>query len=144
MARRAIIIHSIEHAQAALAVAARLTQPVTLYSAQGAAAYAGAGWFRSLAAAARSDYPMADCEIVLDCGSHAGLTLAALRAGCPAIAFRGTQAQRRKIAAIAAAQGARLDDGAPDDALDLNRCPDPEAAVAAGLTRPTDSRKGRA
>lgn len=144
MARRAIIIHSIEHAQAALAVAARIDQPVTLYSAQGAAAYAGAGWFQAVAAAARGAHPTADCEIVLDCDGHAGLALAALRAGCPAIVFRGTPAQRRKIAAIAATRGARLDAGASDDALDLNRCHDPQAAVAAWLTHPAESRKDHA
>lgn len=143
MARRAIIIHSIEHARAALSVAARVGQPVTLYSAQGAAAYAGAGWFRSVAATARGDYPMADCEIVLDCGGHAGLALAALRGRCSAIVFAGTPAQRRKIAAIAAAQGARLDAGAPVDALDLNRSPDPRAAVAAWLAQPAEPRKNR-
>lgn len=139
MAKHAIIIHSIEHAQAALAVAARIDRPVTLYSAQGAAAYAGAGWFQAVAAAARRDYPTADCEIVLDCGSHAGGALAALRAGCPAIVFRGTPAQRRKIAAIAEMQGARLDAGASKDALDLNHCHDPQAAVATWFA---ESRKG--
>ena len=144
MARHAVIIHNIEHARAALAVAARLEQPITLYSAEGAAAYAGAGWFQSVVTAARTDYPMADCETVLDCGGHAGLALAALRAGCPAIAFRGVAAQRRKIAAIAAAQGARLDAGAPNAALDLNRCRDPQAVVTAWLAQPAASHKNRA
>lgn len=144
MARHAVVIHNIEHARAALAVAARLEQPITLYSAEGAAAYAGAGWFQSVVAAARNDYPTMDCETVLDCGSHAGLALAALRAGCPAIVFRGVPAQRRKIAAIAAAQGARLDAGAPNEALDLNRSRDPQAAVTAWLLRPAASHKNRA
>lgn len=103
-----------------------------LYSAEGAGAYAGAGWFQAVAAAARTDYPTAQCEAILDCGTHAGLALAALRAGCPAVVFRGPLAQRRKIAEVAAARGARLDSGTPG-ALDLGRCRDPQAAVAAWL-----------
>lgn len=132
VAADAIIIHSIDHARAALAVAARLGRPITLYSADGAVAYAGAGWFQAVVATARADYPVVECEAVLDCGPHVGLALAALRAGCPAIVFRGAAAQRRKIAEIAAVRGARVDAGVPD-ALDLGQCRDPQAAVTAWL-----------
>jgi len=135
MARHAVIIHSIDHARAALAAATRLNHPIVLYSAAGAVAYAGAGWFQAVIAAARADYPTAQCEAILDCGTHAGLALAALRAGCPAIVVRGPSAQRRKIAEVAAARGARLDAGTPD-ALDLGRCRDPQVAVAAWLGSP--------
>lgn len=142
MARHAIIIHSIDHARAALAVGAQLGHPITFYSAENAGAYAGAGWFQAVVTAARADYPAAECEAVLDCGGHAGLALAALRAGCPAIVFRGSAAQRRKIAAIAAAHGARLDAGA-QEALDLGRCRDPQAVVAAWLGQPHASQRAR-
>jgi hypothetical protein len=143
--RAAVIVHSIDHARAALAVAARLRRPITLYSAEGAAAYAGAGWFRAMLAAAQAEHPAADCEAVLDCGSHAGLALAALRAGCPTIVFHGKQAIRRKIAAIAETRNARLDPGA-GDALDLKRCHDPETAVTAWLgqsSRPPSKKAAR-
>ena len=134
MATRAVIIHNSEQARAALAAAARLKRPITLYSAVGAAAYGGAAWFEAIVAAARSDFPEARCDAVLDCGDHAGLALAALRHGWRAIVLRGTPATRGKIAAIAAAQGARLDDGATA-ALDLRHCSDPDSAVTAWLAQ---------
>lgn len=134
MASRAIIIHSSEHARAALAAATRLNRPVTLYSAIGAAAYGGGAWFAALVAAARGDFPQAQCDAVLDCGDHAGLALAALRQGCRRLVLRGSPATRDKIAAIAAAQNARLDEGGMD-ALDLRHCSDPEAAVMAWLAQ---------
>ena len=132
MTGRAVIIHSLDHARAALAAAERFGTPVTLYSAEGAAGYAGATWFLAVVAAARADHPTATCEVVLDCGTAPGLALAALRAGCRAIVIRGEPALLRKIAAIAAASSARLDPG-PREGLDLSRCPDPEAAVLAWL-----------
>ena len=134
MAARAVIIHSIDHARAALAVAARLNRPIRIYSAEGAAANAGAAWFMAVVAAAQSDHPSARCEAVLDCGDHPGLALAALRHGCRAIVLRGSPAARKKIAEIAQASAARLDHGARD-ALDLRHCRDPEAAVTTWLTR---------
>lgn len=135
MTARAVIIHSIDHARAALAAATRRDCPIVLYSAEGAAAYAGAAWFSAVVAAARSDYPTARCEAVLDCGDHAGLALAALRLGCRAIVLRGPAALRGKIAAIAKVRAARLVSG-PKEALDLRHCPDPESAVMTWLGQP--------
>jgi hypothetical protein len=138
MTARAVVIHSLDHARAALAAADRLCCPIVLQSAEGAGAYAGAGWFLAVVAAARADYPAVACEAVLDCGSQAGVALAALRGGCPTIVFQGDRKLRRKITAIAAAHGARLADAAPD-ALDLARCPDPETAVLAWLGELADA-----
>jgi fructose/tagatose bisphosphate aldolase len=135
MTARAVVIHSLDHARAALAAATRLRRPILLHSAEGAAAYAGAGWFLAMVAAARADYPAADCEAVLDCGTQGGVALAALRGGCPAIVLHGAPALRRKIAAIAAVHGAKLADAA-QETLDLEHCPDPEAAVLAWLGEP--------
>ncbi len=134
MSRRAVIIHSLEHARAALAAAERTGAPIAVYSAEGAGAYAGAAWFLAVIAAARADHPRAAVEAVLDCGAAPGIALAALRAGCRAIVLRGEPALLRKIAAIAAASSARLDPG-PSGALDLRRCRDPEAVVADWLSR---------
>ena len=134
MATNAIIIHSIEHARAALAVASRLNRPIRIYSAEGAAANAGAAWFMAVTAAAQSDHPTARCEAVLDCGDHPGLALAALRQGCRAIVLRGSPAARKKIAEIAQTSGARLEHGATN-ALDLRHCRDLEPAVMTWLTR---------
>ncbi len=51
MSRR-IIVHSLDHARAALAVAAAVGKPVTLMSAAGAGCYAGPRWFLALVVAA--------------------------------------------------------------------------------------------
>ena len=59
-ARPRIIVHSLEHAEAALAVAADLAVPVMLASAAGAGGYAGPLWFKALIAEARRKYPTAD------------------------------------------------------------------------------------
>lgn len=134
MTSRAVIIHSSAHARAALAAATRLNRPVTLYSAANAAAYGGAAWFAAIVTAARSDFPDAQCDAVLDCGDQAGWALAALRHGCRALVLRATPAIRDKIAAIAATQDARLDDGATA-ALDLRHCGDPDSAVMAWLAQ---------
>ena len=45
IAERCVIVHSLAHAQAAVAAAQALGCPVTLVSAAGAGAYAGAPWF---------------------------------------------------------------------------------------------------
>ncbi len=54
---RAIVIHGLGHARAALAAAAALDVPVTLLSATGAASYAGAAWFQQVIALAAKDHP---------------------------------------------------------------------------------------
>lgn len=133
MTSRAVIIHNLAHAQAALAAAERLDQPITLYSAEGAAAYGGAAWFQSIVAAAQDMHPRARCEAVLDCGDSAGLALAALRENCRAIVLRGAPSVRRKISTIAATRSARLDPGAKE-ALDLRLCTAPEEAVSRWLS----------
>lgn len=138
MTPRAVIIHSLEHARAALAAAERLDRPIVLYSAEGAAAYGGAAWFQSIVAAAQEACPRARYEAVLDCGTNAALAVAALRQGCRAVAVRGAPALRRKLAAIAAASDARLDPGA-HDVLDLRHSKHPEADVATWLQRVSDT-----
>lgn len=71
-----MIVHGLPQAQAALAS----NLPVLLLSAQGAAAYAGAAWWRAMIEAAlegRSPTPDA-----LDCSDLAGRALEALHLGC--------------------------------------------------------------
>lgn len=144
MPPRAIIIHCLEHAQATLAAAERLSVPVVLYSAEGAAGYGGSAWFRAVIAAAQAAYPRAVYESVLDCGGDAALALAALRDGCRAIVLRGPPALCRKVAAIALASAARLDGGAPGDALDLRHSRDPYGEVAEFLSGAAGSEGKRA
>lgn len=123
MKNNAIVIHSLEHARAALAAAAERRTPVTVLSAPRAAAYAGAAWFRKVmdqAMADHPDLPEGRVTAVLDCGDAPGLALGALRQGVKAVRFAGAAGSAGKIAAIAAERGAVLIEDDPyGDALDL-------------------------
>lgn len=129
---RAVIVHDLEQARAALAVAAVLDAPVLLLSPPGAAAYMGAGYFKAVAAAARAEHPSARVVAVLDCGEARGHVLAALRAGVDAVCFRGGGATAARLADIAAQAGAGFY-RKPPKALDLAGVDDAEAACRAWL-----------
>jgi hypothetical protein len=115
---RAVIVHGLEEATAALAAAAEAGCGVTLLSAPGAVGYAGFGWWRALVAAARATVPGVPVDDVLDCDDLAGIAVEALHAGCRAIVFTGNDAQAGPLGALAAACGARVLREAPP-ALDL-------------------------
>jgi fructose/tagatose bisphosphate aldolase len=108
---RRIIVHSLDHARAALGAAAALDVPVTLASAAGAGAYAGPLWFKALIDAARRDYPEVRMTAVLDCGDEPGTVLGALRAGLKRVRFTGSPALRERLAALAAPLGAAIEAG---------------------------------
>ena len=131
-APRAVIVHSLADAVAALRAARALGVPVVLRSAPAAAGYAGPAWFRELAAAATEAFPDVAFVASLDCGAAAGDALAALRAGVTTIRFRGARPVRDKIVAIARRCGARIDQD-HHKALDLQGLADPEAACRAWL-----------
>lgn len=136
---RSVIIHSLEHALAAACAAESAGRPVRIISAPGAAGYAGPAWFAEVVAAARRAHPGAAIEAVLDCADRPGDVLAALRRGIAVVRFDGPAVLRRKLAAIAAAQGARLDRRARQDAgraaaLDLDSAADPQEACRAWLS----------
>lgn len=133
---RAVIIHSLDHARAAMEAASALEVPVTLLSAPGAAGYAGARWFLSVIARARAEHPEVEAAAVLDCGDEPGRALGALREGCEAVRFTGPAKIAAKIAAIAEQSGAAVygqRDAAP--ALDLWREADPAAACRQWLAQ---------
>ncbi len=109
MTARALIVHNLAHARAALSAAETLGVPVVLISAAGAAAYAGAGYFLEFTTRAMAEHPGVKARTVLDCGAEPGLALGALSAGCPAIRYTGPRASRVKIADIAARSRARVD-----------------------------------
>ncbi len=132
MAGKAVIVHSLADARAALAAAADLGVPVTLASAPGAAAYAGPGWFQEVVAQAAAEVPGADCQAVIDCGERAGDVLLALRLGLERVRFTGKTAVAKKLAAIAEQQGATLITGRLE-ALDLRGTADPEGACRTWL-----------
>ena len=121
MKHRVIIIHNLEHARAALAVAAQCRVPIAIASAPFAAAYAGAAWFRKVvekAVAERPDIPPGSVTAVLDCGDEPGLAVSALRQGIKIINYNGNAASCRKIIAIATEFGAEVWKGKMDS-IDL-------------------------
>ena len=130
--RRAVVVHGMDHARAALCAATEMDVAVRLLSAPGAAAFAGALWFERLIAEARREFPDAECDAALDCGDSAGLALGALRQGLPLIRFHGPKAVTGRVAAIARRQGAALDAGR-GAALDLAQTDDPLTACRGWL-----------
>jgi len=134
---RTVVIHSLDHARAALAAAAELrTEELVLFSAEGAAANAGPAWFRDLVEIARAEHPRVKVTAVLDCGDMPGYALAALRAGCTAIRFTGKRPVKAKIRAIAKKCGAALVERR-GHMLDLMGERDARAACRAWLARGT-------
>ena len=128
-----IIVHSLADARAALGAAAALGVAVTLASAPGAGGYAGPGWWQAVIDLAAADFPEARFDAVLDCGAEPGTVLAALRLGLRRVRFTGNDDAARRLADIAAQQGAVLEREAPEAALDLLDCRDPAAACRAFL-----------
>jgi hypothetical protein len=120
-------VHGLADALAALEAAASLGRPVILVSAPGAAAYAGAGWFKALVALARQRWPEAGVTAMLDCGDRAELVQGALRAGLADLVFTGPAGVAARLADIAGQQGARLHRSRPQS-LEIA---DPGGALAA-------------
>ena len=127
MKARAIIIHELAHARAALAAAAERGVPVELWSAPGAGIYAGAGWFDALLRRAAREVPAARFIAVLDCDDRADLAQAAFRQGLRHVCFRGRKVVANRLADIAGRWGATLHRRRPT-ALDLLDAEDPAGA----------------
>ncbi len=134
MAERPIIVHSLEEARAAVAVAAELGVPVTLASAPEAAGYLGALWFRELVAMARAERPEAEVDAVLDCGDQPGHVMAALRQGLKRVRFTGPRSTATTLRALADQFDAEIMTGALR-AHDLMDQAEPEAACRRWLAR---------
>lgn len=141
MAERAIVVHCLAHARAAVGAAAALGVPVTLASAPGAAGSLGALGFRELVAAAAAEHPHVQVHALLDCADKPGHVMAALRLGFRRVRFTGRRAVAQRLAGLAAAYGAELVSGRVRT-LNLLDLPDPGAACAAWLgARPFASRR---
>jgi hypothetical protein len=110
----AVIVHGLEMARLAMAPG----RPVTLLSAEGAAAYAGVGWWQALVGLARAAFPATEMADILDCGDAPGRALEALRCRQSFLVLRAEARIWDDIAARAAAQGAVVLQAAPP-ALDL-------------------------
>ncbi|QCO01766.1 hypothetical protein [Azospirillum argentinense] len=124
---RPIRFQSLSDADTACAAAADLGVPLLLVSVPGAAASAGAGWFRAVAARAAARHPSVAMTAVLDCADRPGDALGALSAGIGAILFTGRLDVAERLADIAAQHGVRLLTALPD-ALDLRGVRDPRRA----------------
>jgi hypothetical protein len=129
---RAVVIHELAHARAACEAAAALGVAVELWSAPGAAASAGAGWFDAVIRLACPGQTDSGLVAVLDCADRADLAQAAVRQGLRHVCYRGPAAVARRLADIAAQSGATLHRRRPA-ALDLLYCDDPAAACRAWL-----------
>ena len=127
MTDKAIIVHSLEHAEFALAAADELGIGVTLLSAADAAAFMGAKVFREMTDQAMATHPNVSAKAVLDCGADAGRAMNALRNNIKTIRLQASEDVMNKIADIAAQQDASLDISA-EKVLDLATADDPAAA----------------
>jgi delta 1-pyrroline-5-carboxylate dehydrogenase len=114
-----IVVHSLGQAVAALRAAAAAGCAIVVASAPNAGVYAGGGWFRELAAAARGAVPGAAFSALLDCGDAAGAALAAIRAQVEGIVFTGRADVARRLANIARQHRVRFETDRPAAALDL-------------------------
>jgi hypothetical protein len=118
--RPAIVVHDLDQAAAALRASAAAKVPVTLWSAPGAAAYAGLGFLASVFAEASEAVPEAEHDAVVDCRGSAVLAHEALGRGFAGMAFAGRGAMRETLQAIADERGGRLVTAGPGwGALDL-------------------------
>ena len=132
--RPAIVVHDLAQAVGALRASAAAGVPVTLWSAPGAAAYAGLGFLGAVFRQAGEAVPDARHDVVIDCAASAVLAHEAMSRGFTGVAFTGRGAMRRTLQAIADAEGVRLVTAGPGrGALDLAHSDAPERDAAAYL-----------
>jgi hypothetical protein len=110
----AVVVHSLADARIVLAHG----RPVSLLSGQGAALYAGCGWWRALVAAARAEFPLVPVADILDCADASGQALAALRIGLRHLILMSDAPGRTRVANIVTDLGGVLLAERPS-ALDL-------------------------
>ena len=132
-AARPIRIHGLAEALAALRAASDLRRPLTLVSAPGAGAHAGALWVRDVVAKARAAFPEVAVTAGLDGADRAGDAQGALASGITHVLFTGNPAAARALVDVATARGAVLLSALPDP-LDLRTARDPVAACLAWLS----------
>ena len=143
--RPTIVVHDLAQAVGALRASAAAGVPVTLWSAPGAAAYAGLGFIGAVFRQAGEAVPEARHDVVVDCGASGVLAHEALNRGFSGVAFSGRGAMRKTLEAIAAQESRRLvTAGTGRAALDLAHSEAPERASAAYLAqRRAAPRSGR-
>jgi hypothetical protein len=105
---KAVVVHDLGQAEAALAAAAALKQPIAIWSAPDAAIRAGVGWFAALTRQAQAAEPKARAVFILDCADRADLVQDAFRDGLRDACFTGRPAVAQRLADIARKSKARL------------------------------------
>ena len=131
----AIIIHCLEHAEAALSAAEAMDVDVTLISPPGAAATMGATVFRDIVAKAAKRYPQARFKSILDCGDEPGMAMGAFRHGIEGVRISNGPKLSDKLADIAKQRGGFVYTAQADE-LDLHDMIEPSAACRAWLNNP--------
>jgi len=142
MRRAFFVVHSLPQAKAAVSAAAERKIAVTLLSAPGAAAFAGAGWFAALIRAASESQPQVEISGILDCGPRADLVQAAFCEKLTQVVFTGDARQVRPLRDIARQWQAEILRRRPR-ACDLRHAADPAAVCAVWLDNGADLKKGR-
>jgi hypothetical protein len=142
MKRAFFVVHSLSQAKAAVSAAAERNLAVTLLSAPGAAAFAGAGWFAALIRAARESQPQVEISGILDCGPRADLVQAAFREKLKHVIFTGDARQVRPLRDIARQWQAEILRRRPK-ACDLRHAVDPAVVCNAWLDDGADLKKRR-
>ena len=135
MQHRAVIVHSFDHATAALETALKLSRPIMLVSAPDAGLQSGPAWFASLVEQATEAVPGAEpfcAPALLDCGDKPGCVLAALRHGLRHICFTGDETARAKLRDIGESLGATIIAERPQG-LDLLGLTDPQESCRSWL-----------
>ena len=118
----AVIVHSTAHVRLVRESAARLGMCPLLLTAPGAAAYAGVAYLKEMATLAP------ELDAVIDCGSEAGLAMAAIRVGWRDLHVAGDEVVLTKIGDMLDQVGGRLRRDLPP-ALDLGAADDPGVAL---------------
>ncbi len=120
--RPLVIVHHLAQAEAVMCAAGDAGIELQLQSAPDAAAYAGVGYLKALGDAVGH-------ELLIDCGDDAGLVMAALRAGAKQLLFSGSADELRRLAQMAARNGALLDGPADPSRPCLALSPDEDGAA---------------
>ncbi|MCA1908536.1 MAG: hypothetical protein LDL39_09255 [Magnetospirillum sp.] len=117
------VVHHLEHGRAVLDAAAG--RPVILLSPPGAPGYQGIGWWQSLVATLRTEYPDTRFTAALDCADCPGWGMAALRQGVEKVLLSGEGSAFQAVREVAEQKGAWGEGRWGNDALDLLGAQDP-------------------
>jgi fructose/tagatose bisphosphate aldolase len=105
---KAVVVHDLSQTLAALAAAGHRKASIAIWSAPGAASYAGVGWFAALVRLSVAAQPKARAIFVLDCADRADLVQDAFRMGLRDVCFTGRSDIAEPLAQIARKSRARL------------------------------------